>query len=66
MSSDARNFNGFETRAVTKILKYQWRRIVGKGLLAFKEFSVLITEIEACLNSRHFIALSGIPNDSIY
>ena len=45
-----------------KSLKYHWKRIIGKALLTSEEFSTLITQIEACLNSRPLIALSSDPN----
>jgi hypothetical protein len=52
--------------AGVKSLKYHWKRIVGKALLTFDKFSTLITQVEACLNSRPLIALSSEPNDLSY
>jgi hypothetical protein len=49
-----------------KSLKYHWKRIVGKALLTFEEFSTLITQIEVCLNSLSLVALSSDPNDPSY
>jgi len=40
-----------------------WKRIVGKALLTFEGFSTLITQVEACLNSRPLTALFHEPND---
>jgi hypothetical protein len=34
--------------------------------LTFKEFGILITQIEACLNSRHLVAVSSDPNNPSY
>jgi hypothetical protein len=49
-----------------KSLKYHWKRIIGKALLTSEEFSTLITQVEACLNSRTLIAVSNEPNDPSY
>jgi hypothetical protein len=43
-------------------LKYHWKRIVSKVLLTFEEFSTLIMQIEACLNSPLHTALSNDPS----
>ena len=40
--------------------------MVGKSLLTFEEFGTLLTQIDACLNSRPLIAHSNEPNDFSY
>jgi len=35
--------------AGVKSLKYHWTRIVVKALLAFEEFSTLLTQVELCV-----------------
>jgi hypothetical protein len=52
--------------AGVKSSKYHWKRIVGKALLNFDEFSTAITQVEACWNSRPLIALSSELNDPRY
>jgi hypothetical protein len=52
--------------AGVKSLKYHGKRNVGKTLLASEEFSPLITQVEACWNSRPLIALSNEPNVPSY
>jgi hypothetical protein len=59
------HFGGLYEAGV-KSLKYHWKRIVSKALLTFEEFSTLITQIEACLNSCLLRALSNDPNDPSY
>jgi hypothetical protein len=63
--SNSPQFGGLWETGV-KSLKYHWKRIIGKALLSFEKFSTLITQIEACLNSRILTALSNVPNDPSY
>jgi hypothetical protein len=52
--------------AGVKSLEYHWRRTAGQALLVFEEFSTLITQVEACLNSRPLVAPFNEPKDPSY
>ncbi|XP_046145959.1 uncharacterized protein LOC123989276 [Osmia bicornis bicornis] len=54
---------GGKWEAVVKSIKYHLRRTIGELLLTFEEFSTLLTQIEAVLNSRPLKPLSDDPDD---
>ncbi|XP_055644340.1 uncharacterized protein LOC129780287 [Toxorhynchites rutilus septentrionalis] len=56
------NFGGLWEAAV-KSMKYHFKRTVGNEILTPEEFSTLLTQIEACMNSRPLIPLSNDPMD---
>ena len=51
------HFGGLWESAV-KSMKYHLKRVTTNVKLTFEEFSTVITQIEACLNSRPIVALS--------
>ncbi|XP_025267293.1 uncharacterized protein LOC112638911 [Camponotus floridanus] len=58
----APHFGGIWEAAV-KSLKHHLRRVIGDAKLTYEEMSTLLTQIEACLNSRPLQALSDDPED---
>ncbi|XP_050293849.1 uncharacterized protein LOC126734318 [Anthonomus grandis grandis] len=58
----ASHFGGLWESSI-KSVKYHLKRIVGSLSLTFEDFSTIITQIEACLNSRPLCPLSDNPND---
>lgn len=60
--SSAPNFGGIWEAGV-KSIKYHLRRTTNKAYLTYDELYTLLTQIEACLNSRPITPLSNDPND---
>ncbi|XP_050294291.1 uncharacterized protein LOC126734638 [Anthonomus grandis grandis] len=58
----APHFGGLWESSV-KSVKYHLKRVVGSLSLTFEDFSTIITQIKACLNSRPLCPLSDNPND---
>lgn len=52
--------------AGVKSVKYHLRRIVGNHKLSAEEFSTLLCQVEACLNSRPIAGFSSNPDDLSY
>ena len=60
----APHFGGLWEAAV-KSTKHHLRRVVGLQLLDFEEFTTILTQIEACLNSRPLCATTSHSQDGI-
>jgi len=61
----APHFGGLWEAAV-KSMKYQLRRTLGPRIPTYEELCTLLTEIEACLNSRPLCPLSSDPLNPTY
>ena len=59
MPECASHFGGIWEAAV-KSLKYHLRRVIADTKLTFEELTTILTQVEACLNSR---PLTSLPRD---
>lgn len=58
----APHFGGLWEAGV-KSMKFHMKRIIGNSVLTYEEFSTVLAQIEACLNSRPLCPLSSDPSD---
>jgi hypothetical protein len=59
------HFGGLWEAAV-KSMKHHLRRTLGIHVVTYEELSTLLTEIEACLNSRPLCTISNNPHEVMY
>jgi hypothetical protein len=45
-------------------MNHRMRRVIGIACISFEEMSIILTRIEACLNSRPLCQIPSDPNDS--
>ncbi|XP_070524592.1 uncharacterized protein [Cardiocondyla obscurior] len=60
--SNAPHFGGIWEAAV-KSAKHHLRRVIGEATLTYEELATLLSQIEACFNSRPLAPLSDYPTD---
>ncbi|XP_029156972.1 uncharacterized protein LOC114929574 [Nylanderia fulva] len=58
----APNFGGIWEAAV-KSMKHHLRRVIGEATLTYEEMATLLSQVEACLNSRPLQPLTDDPED---
>lgn len=60
----APNFGGLWEAGV-RCIKTHLRKVIGNSTLTYEELSTLLSQVEACLNSRPISLLSDDPNDPL-
>ncbi|XP_045459918.1 uncharacterized protein LOC123670468 [Melitaea cinxia] len=60
----APNFGGLWEAGV-RSMKVHLRRVIGDTTLTYEELTTVLTQVEACLNSRPLTILSDDPNDPL-
>lgn len=58
------NFGGL-WESGNKIMKLHLRKVVGNSTLTYEELATVLSQIEACMNSRPISLLSDNPNDPL-
>jgi hypothetical protein len=59
---DLPHFGGLWEAGI-KSMKHHLRRVIGNTCISFEEMSTILTQIEACLNSRLLCQIPSDPND---
>ncbi|XP_025266779.1 uncharacterized protein LOC112638780 [Camponotus floridanus] len=62
VGADPPHFGGLWEAAV-KSTKHHLRRVIGEATLTYEEMATLLTQVEACLNSRPLQPLTDDPDD---